>query len=208
MLSPISRTGCAPRPATLRCVEGAQAAGNGDGGQVIVEGAPVSTGRESRVTEAGDYRFFAGWRSDPFFLDRRGTLNNLQFTGNDYFADQDVCSIVLEVPNAALGTKEVGLWHRTLVPAHGAGGVGLRLSRPRNSIAPPPGFARWRRCWARTAPQSWLNLAMARMTSLGSNASRSSINHRSVDCGKTSRSLISVSSGLISGRGHSNQGVC
>jgi hypothetical protein len=54
MLSPISRTGCAPRPATLRYVEGAQAAGSGDSGQVIVEGAPVSTGRESRVTEAGD----------------------------------------------------------------------------------------------------------------------------------------------------------
>jgi hypothetical protein len=57
--------------ATLRCVEGAQAAGSGYGGQVIVEGAPVSTGRESRVTEAGDYRFFAGWRSDPFFFDWR-----------------------------------------------------------------------------------------------------------------------------------------
>ncbi len=107
--------------ATLRRAEGAQAAGSGDSGKVIVEGAPVSTGREARVTEAGDYRFFAGWRSDPFFFDRRGALNNLQFTGDDYFADQDVCSIVLEVPNSDLGSKEVGLWHRTLVPAHGAG---------------------------------------------------------------------------------------
>src|SRR5258708_657266 len=107
--------------ATLRRVEGAQAAGTGDGGQTIVEAAPVSTGREARVTQAGEYRFFAGWRSDPFFFDRRGALNNLQFTGDDYFADQDVCSIVLEVPNSDLGSKEVGLWHRTLVPAHGAG---------------------------------------------------------------------------------------
>src|SRR5712692_4129179 len=107
--------------ATLRRMEGAQAAGTGEGGQVIVQGAPVSTGREARVTQAGDYRFFAGWRGDPFFFDRRGALNNLQFTGDDYFADQDVCSIVLEVPNSALGSKEVGLWHRTLVPAHGAG---------------------------------------------------------------------------------------
>ena len=76
--------------ATLRRAEGAQAAGSGDSGKVIVEGAPVSTGREARVTEAGDYRFFAGWRGDPFFFDRRGALNNLQFTGDDYFADQDV----------------------------------------------------------------------------------------------------------------------
>src|SRR5216684_2041473 len=46
--------------ATLRRVEGAQAAGTGDGGQVIVEAAPVSTGRNARVTEAAGHRFFAG----------------------------------------------------------------------------------------------------------------------------------------------------
>src|SRR5947209_10844373 len=79
--------------ATLRRVDGIQAAGTGDGGQVIVEGAPVSIGREARVTDAGDYRFFAGWRSDPFFFDTQGARNNLQFTGDDFFADKDVCSI-------------------------------------------------------------------------------------------------------------------
>ena len=100
--------------ATLRRVEGKQAAGTGDDGQIILEGAPVSTGRETRVTDAGDYRFFAGWRSDPFFFDTQGALNNMQFTGDDFFADKDVCSIVLEVPNSALGAKTIGLWHRTL----------------------------------------------------------------------------------------------
>jgi hypothetical protein len=104
--------------ATVRRVEGAQAAGIGDGGQVIVEAAPVSTGLDTRVTEAGDYRFFAGWRSDPFFFDVAGALNNLQFTGDDYFADKDVCSIVLEVPNSALGGK-MALWVRTLDGANG-----------------------------------------------------------------------------------------
>jgi hypothetical protein len=29
-------------------------------------------GRDARVTEAGRYRFFAGWRSDPFFFDTGG----------------------------------------------------------------------------------------------------------------------------------------
>jgi Domain of unknown function (DUF4331) len=105
--------------ATLRRVEGAQAAGTGDDGQVIVEGAPVSMGLDTRVTEARDYRFFAGWRSDPFFFDVQGALNNLQFTGDDYFADKDVCSIVLEVPNSALGPKKMGLWARTLDGASG-----------------------------------------------------------------------------------------
>jgi hypothetical protein len=39
------------------------------------------------------------------FLRHEGALNNLQFTGDDYFADKDVCSIVLEVPNSALVLK-------------------------------------------------------------------------------------------------------
>jgi hypothetical protein len=105
--------------ATLRRVEGEQATGTGDEGKTIVEGAPVSTGAEAHVTETGDYRFFAGWRSDPFFFDVQGGLNNLQFTGDDYFADKDVCSIVLEVPNSALGSKKIGLWARTLDGASG-----------------------------------------------------------------------------------------
>jgi len=104
--------------ANLRRVEGAKAAGTGDDGEVIVEGAPVSKGTETRVTDAGDYRFFAGWRGDPFFFDVQGALNNLQFTGDDYFADKDVCSIVLEVPNSVLG-KKMGLWVRTLDGANG-----------------------------------------------------------------------------------------
>src|SRR6267154_6376108 len=107
--------------ATVRRVEGAEAAETGDSGQVIIEAAPVSTGRDARVTEAGGYRFFAGWRSDPFFFDTRGALNDLQFTGDDFFVNKDVCSIVLEVPNSALGAKEVRLWARTLTPDDGSG---------------------------------------------------------------------------------------
>jgi hypothetical protein len=112
--------------ATLRRVEGAQAAAMGDDGQVIVEAAAVSTGRNARVTESGGYRFFAGWRSDPFFFDTKGALNNLQFTGDDFFADKDVCSIALEVPNSVLGPGRVGLWVRTLA---GAGGGWIQADR-------------------------------------------------------------------------------
>ena len=112
--------------ATVRRVEGAQAAETGDSGQVMIEAAPVSTGRDARVTEAGRYRFFAGWRSDPFFFDTRGALNDLRFTGDDFFVDKDVCSIVLEIPNDALGPKRVGLWARTL---DGKGGVWVQADR-------------------------------------------------------------------------------
>jgi hypothetical protein len=119
--------------ATLRRVKGAQAAGIGDEGQIIFESAPVSTGSDSRVTEAGDYRFFAGWRSDPFFFDVQGALNNLQFTGDDFFADKDVCSIVLEVPNSALG-KRIGLWARTV---DGASGKWVQADRGARSNQTP-----------------------------------------------------------------------
>ena len=112
--------------ATLRRVQGEQAAGTGDDGQTIMQGAPVSTAREAHVTAAGEYRFFAGWRSDPFFFDTMGALNNLQFTGDDFFADKDVCSIVLEVPNAVLASGKMGLWHRTV---DGAGGKWVQADR-------------------------------------------------------------------------------
>src|ERR1700719_2186833 len=42
--------------ASVRRVDGPQAAGTGDGGRMIVERAPVSLGREAKVTEAGDTR--------------------------------------------------------------------------------------------------------------------------------------------------------
>ena len=82
------------------------------------------------MTEAGDHRFFAGWRSDPFFFDVNGALNNLQFTGDDYFAEADVCCIVLEVPNSALGSKKLGLWARTLDGSSGKWVQADRGARP------------------------------------------------------------------------------
>jgi hypothetical protein len=115
--------------ATLRRAEGAQAAKTGADGKVIVEGVPVSTGHQAHVTQAGDHRFFAGWRSDPFFFDVEGTLNNFQFTTGDFFADKDICSIALEVPNSLLGPTEVGLWARTLIPKDGAGGGWIQADR-------------------------------------------------------------------------------
>jgi hypothetical protein len=92
----------------------------------FADGAQTATLRRAEGAEAGDYRFFAGWRSDPFFFDTQGAVNNLQFTGHDFFADANVCAIVLEVPNAALGAKKVGLWARTL---DGAGGKWVQVDR-------------------------------------------------------------------------------
>ena len=123
--------------ATLRRVEGTLAAGTGDDGEVIIEGAPVSTGKVAHVTDVGDFRFFAGWRSDPFFFDTLGALNNLQFTGSDFLVDKNVCSIALEVPNAALGSTSVGLWARTLDGKSGSWVQVERGGRPQQAVFLP-----------------------------------------------------------------------
>ena len=115
--------------ATLRRIDGKQAGRSGNDGVVIIEGAPVSTGREPKVTTSGDYRFFAGRRSDPFFFDAQGALNGLKFTGHDFFADKNVASIVLELPNAKLGSQHLKMWGRTVDGASGTWAQADRGSR-------------------------------------------------------------------------------
>ena len=56
--------------------------------------------------------------------------NNRQFTGDDFFAEQDVCCIVLEVPNSALSSRKMGLWARTLDGATGKWVQADRGARP------------------------------------------------------------------------------
>jgi hypothetical protein len=120
--------------ATLRRVAGTRAAGACDQGDVLIEQAPVSVGRDPSIADVGDCRCFFGWRSDPFFFDADGLFNNMQFTGADFFADQDVCSIVLELPNSALADKRVGLWARTL-DRHGEGWIQAdRGGRPLQAV--------------------------------------------------------------------------
>lgn len=100
--------------ATVRRVQGERAVGLCDEGEVLIEDAPVSLERETLVTKAGNYHFFFGWRSDPFFFDVNGNFNHMQFTGDDFFKDKNICTIVIELPNSALGTDEVGIWACTV----------------------------------------------------------------------------------------------
>jgi hypothetical protein len=107
--------------ATVLRATGAQANDRSKSGETIIQNAPVSFGSEAQVTTQGDYRFYAGLRSDPFFFDLMGFCNNLHFTGTDFFADKEVFGMVLEVPNSALGDHpNVGLWCRILAPQGGA----------------------------------------------------------------------------------------
>src|SRR5712691_10164739 len=109
--------------ATVRRDVGNRANADENSGDVIISKAPVSFGSKALITKAGSYKFFAGSRSDPFFFDLVGFLHNFQFTGSDFFADKNVLSIVLEVPNHALGKNpKIGVWARTLLATGDADG--------------------------------------------------------------------------------------
>ncbi len=125
------RSGNGAMTATVHRAEGPQAAGRGEEGKVIIQGSPVSMGREAQVTESGAYRLFTGWRSDPFFFDVDGVLNKMQFTGKDWFADKDVCSIALELPISDIGGGvSLNLWHRSLLQVDGNWVQADRGARP------------------------------------------------------------------------------
>lgn len=109
-----SYSGDGKQTATLRRMIGERAAGVGGDGEALVKDALVSVGQEAMITKAGDYRFFFGWRSGPFFFDANGLFNKMQFTGDDFFKDKNVCSIVVDLPNSALENNKVGLWGRTV----------------------------------------------------------------------------------------------
>jgi hypothetical protein len=80
-------------------------------GEAIISDAPVSLGPEPQVVRAGPYRGFAGRRSDPFFADLDGILNQFQWTGTDAMAAKDVFGIALELPITDLGAAPViGVW--------------------------------------------------------------------------------------------------
>jgi hypothetical protein len=80
-------------------------------GQVLAESFPVSFDGTARPVEANGIRLAAGLRSDPFFADVEGALHGFSWTGHDDFADNNVDSIVLEIPADLLGSAPViGVW--------------------------------------------------------------------------------------------------
>jgi hypothetical protein len=116
--------------ATVHLATGDLAARLNDGGPAIIAGAPVSFGSEARITARNDYRFFAGLRSDPFFFDLLGFIDDFTFTHGDFFADKNVFGIVLEVPNSALGATTTSLWGRTLLAQNDGWMRDDRMARP------------------------------------------------------------------------------
>jgi hypothetical protein len=121
--------------ATLYLAKGRAARGVGAVGEIILQQAPVSFTKEAQIISTGQYRFFAGLRSDPFFADPDGFIDNMRWTGRDYWWGKNVFSIVLETPNSVLGSQSrLGIWGRTMIPVHGAFTPVNQMGRPGTNI--------------------------------------------------------------------------
>ena len=117
--------------ATVYRAVGDTARTSGAVGAVVIREAPVSFDSEIRITAEGDYRLYAGLRSDPWFADVDGVFNNYQFTGKDTFAEVNILAIVLDVPNSTLGSNpQIGVWVRTVAPMDGELGQVDQVGRP------------------------------------------------------------------------------
>jgi hypothetical protein len=104
-------------------------------GDVLAESIPVSFDAMARPVQAGQIRLFTGLRSDPFFADVEGALHGFEWTGHDDFADNNVDSIVLEVPASMLGGPVIGVW--ASISRRGTDGVLEQMDRGGNPTINP-----------------------------------------------------------------------
>jgi Domain of unknown function (DUF4331) len=99
-------------------------------GTKIIADAEVSFGATPNVVKVGDYKFFAGSRSDAFFFDFDGIKNLFDTSGGRNFTaphlggkspwsgvdsntEANVISIVFELPTSELGANpEIRIWGR------------------------------------------------------------------------------------------------
>lgn len=104
---------------TVHRAEGAEAQQQDAVGPAVMTGIAVDFGRVPSIVQSGGYHFFAGLRSDPFFADLDGIVDNFQWTGNDFGIDKNVFGIVLELNDDELGDRPIGVWARVSVRQDG-----------------------------------------------------------------------------------------
>ena len=139
-------------------------------GERLTASLPVSFDGTARPVQAGRIRLSAALRSDPFFADVEGALHGFQWSGHDDFADNNVDSIALEVPNDMLGAGPViGVWatisrRRTESSSRWTGAgtrPSTRSSTPtgrKTCTTPANRPTTWPTTWGR-GPRSWKTAA-------------------------------------------------
>jgi hypothetical protein len=78
-------------------------------------------------------------RIPGMFVCVQGVLEGMKLIGHDFFADKNVSSIVLEVPNANFGSANVKLWARV---ADGSTGSWIQAHRDASFARTVPGRGR------------------------------------------------------------------
>ncbi|MER7757976.1 DUF4331 family protein [Kitasatospora sp. NPDC097643] len=105
---------------TVHRATGAAAQKHEATGDVLFSAVPVAFGDLPDVVEAGGHKLSVGLRSDPFFADLEGIVNNFTWTGKDAMAETNVFGIALEVPDAELGSDPtIGVWARVSLQENG-----------------------------------------------------------------------------------------
>ena len=123
---------------TVHLAKGAEARSDEPAGEVFFKDMEVSFGPEPKIHACGPYTFFAGVRSDAFFIDFAGILNMFDYkdgknftgfegapdpkrwTGKDLFANYNVFSMAFEVPTTFLGGNPgVRVWGRVSIRRDG-----------------------------------------------------------------------------------------
>ena len=116
----------------VREATGRKARSTGKSGGVIGEGF---VGESFSLKGGGTA--WAGLRSDPFFFDLSGFLGTVEGIGSDglgnmpsdFFADLNTLAIVIEVPDARLGTN-IGVWATTTSVSRNSAKQVDRIGRP------------------------------------------------------------------------------
>ncbi|MGD9891019.1 MAG: DUF4331 family protein, partial [Dehalococcoidia bacterium] len=122
---------------TVHLAQEADARSDEPAGETIFKDIDVSFGPEPNVVTSGPYTFFAGVRSDAFFIDFDGILrmfdhkdgknftrldgppDQSQWTGNDLFANQNCFSMAFEFPTRLLSGNPARVWGRVSVRKNG-----------------------------------------------------------------------------------------
>ena len=93
-------------------------------GQLLARG---STGTNIPVTGGGVLR--CDLYEDPFFFDLSGFENNLQFTGDDFFAGFNTSAIIMEIPSVSVqmnpSSTNIGVSARTTIDGRQFDRMGL-----------------------------------------------------------------------------------
>jgi hypothetical protein len=124
--------------ATVYLAQGTEARSEEPLGTPLFKDVEVSFGPEPKVYTSGPYTFFAGVRSDAFFIDFDGILNMFdwqegknftgfesapdpsRWTGKDLFANYNVFSMAFELPTNLLGANPtVRFWGRVSIRKNG-----------------------------------------------------------------------------------------